>query len=82
LGDEAIRFNVNDIQHRLRYGRAREFVQEFVTSPAKNAVFDLEQLGVEKPISFYNSCFQAAGRWFPGCKVSRRRKKYIIFEKQ
>lgn len=81
LKDAAIRYNLTDIQHRLRYGRAREFVQEFANSSAKNVVFDLEQLGVENHLSFYNSCFQASRRWFPNCKVSRQNKKYLYFEK-
>lgn len=77
----AIQYNLTDIQHRLPYGRARQIVQEFMDSPDKNRRVNMVAMGVKKPLSLYNSCYQTAKLHYPGCRVGRENKDYLVFEK-
>lgn len=81
MTEAAIQYNLTDIQHRLRYGRARQLVQEFMNSTDKNRKINMVAMGIERPLSLYNSCYQTAKRHYPGCRVGRENKDYLVFEK-
>lgn len=81
MTEEVVEYNLTDIKHRMRYGAARRYVEEFMDSPNENKRVNMRAMGIENPVSLYNSCYQAARRHFPGCRVGREDTWFLILEK-
>jgi hypothetical protein len=81
LTGTVVEYNLTDIKHRMEYGAARKYIQEFMDSPDENKRVNMRAMGISNPVSLYNSCYQAAKRHFPSCRVGREDTVYLVLEK-
>lgn len=81
MTEAVVERNLINIKHRMQYGAARRYVEEFMASPDENKRVNMRAMGIANPVSLYNSCYQAARRHFPGCRVGREDTWYLVLEK-